>query len=210
MSEEYWNKKHKEGWANKADLKSSLFAEYAVKYFPKSGKILELGTGKGGDAKFFGSLGYEVVATDYSKEALEIAKGHISGVELIYLDTSTGLPFPDGSFDVVYSHMALHYFDEKTTRRIFEDIQRVLKPNGIFATITNTTDDPEAKDSVFTELEPDFYRNNEMGIVKRYFSVSSMKEFTRGLFEPILLDNKGEAVYKTTLKSLVRFIGKKK
>ena len=51
MSQEYWNKKHLEKYS-KANWvsKPSIFAEQAVKFFPKVGKLLELGTGQGGDA----------------------------------------------------------------------------------------------------------------------------------------------------------------
>ena len=105
--------------------------------------MLEIGTGQGGDAVYFKSLGYEVVATDYSTAALESAKSWVKGVEFLNVDTAAGLPFADQTFDVVYSHLALHYFNSEVTKKIFTDIYRVLKPGGIFAAITNTVTDPE-------------------------------------------------------------------
>lgn len=42
--------------------KPSLFAETVIQYFPKSGKILELGAGHGQDTVFFTKQGYEVVS----------------------------------------------------------------------------------------------------------------------------------------------------
>ena len=71
MTIEYWNKTHKEKyskteWAHKP----SIFATQAIKFFPNTGKLLEIGTGQGGDANFFQSLGYEITATDYSDESL--------------------------------------------------------------------------------------------------------------------------------------------
>lgn len=210
MTREYWNRKFAEkGFNGDWAIKPSMFSEYAVAFFPKTGKILEIGTGNGGDANYFQSLGYEVIATDFSEEALKIARTNSRNIEFINLDTSEGLPFEDKSFDVVYSHMALHYFDQKTTRKIFEDIHRVLKTGGVFATMTNTSEDPEKKSPGFIELEPDFYKDMEKNIVKRYFSVESMQKFAENLFQTTALDNQGEAVYKSKLKSLVRFIGKK-
>ena len=208
MTKEYWDKKHIGNFDGDWFSKPSQFAQYAVSFFPKTGKILEIGTGKGGDANFFQSLGYEVIATDFSSEALKIAEENFKNVKFINLDTSQGLPFQDKSFDVVYSHMALHYFDEKTTDRIFRDIHRVLKYNGLFATITNTTDDPENEARDYVQLEVGFYKNISKNIMKRYFSIESMKKFIESLFEIIILDNRGEA-YKDKIKTLIRFIGKK-
>lgn len=205
MTREYWDKKFIQVWDNDISLIPSIFAKYAVSFFPKHGKILEIGTGKGGDANFFQLLGYEVVATDYSAEALKIAKKNFKNIKFINLDTREGLPFTDESFDVVYSHMALHYFDEMTTRKIFQDIYRVLKHGGIFSTMTNTIDDT-GKGSI--EIENDFYKNPE-SISRRYFSVDSMKRFTKDLFKTIVLDNKGESNYKNDIKTLIRFVGNK-
>ena len=209
MTQAYWNKKHTGNFDGDWSNKPSIFAEYAVEFFPKEGKILEIGTGKGGDAGFFHSRGYEVVATDFSEEAIKFARKNFKGVEFIRLDTAQGLPFENNSFDVVYSHMSLHYFDAQTTRKIFEDIHRVLKPNGIFATITNTIDDTEQEANDFEKLEEGFYKNTSKNISKRYFSTKSMEGFASGLFKTILLDSKGEVAYKERIKTLVRFVGKK-
>lgn len=206
MSKEYWNKKHSEDYS-KTDwaYKPSIFATQAIKYFPSTGKILEIGTGQGGDAEYLHSLGYEVIATDYSDAAIESAAKRVSGVEFMNVDTSQGLPFAGSSFDVVYSHMAIHYFDAETTRKVFEDIYRILKPGGIIAVITNTVDDTDKNESI--ELEPGYYQDPK-GIKKRYFSIESMDKFTRGLFETVLLDANGET-YKDDINTLIRFIGKK-
>lgn len=209
MTQEYWDKKHSGILDSKITSEPSAFARYAVDFFPKTGKILDIGTGKGGDANFFKSLGYEVIATDFSSEALKIAEENFKNIKFINLDTSKGLPFNDKHFDIVYSQMALHYFDEKTTNYIFKDIYRVLKVGGIFATITNTTDDTSKGTDDYVKIEPDFYRNTLRGITKRYFSIESMSKFIKDLFEIIILDNKGKLYYKNNL-SLIRFIGKKK
>lgn len=209
MSEKYWDTTHLEKYKNSDWVKkSSIFSKFAVDFFLKTGKLLEIGTGQGGDANFFNLLGYEVTATDFSEEALRLAGSDFKNINFINLDTSKGLPFENESFDVVYSHMALHYFDKLTSEKVFKDIHRVLKPNGILATITNTMDDSEKETYNYAIIEPGFYHDPK-GITKRYFSVDSMGEFTKDLFETIILDNKGET-YKDDLNTLVRFIGKKK
>jgi SAM-dependent methyltransferase len=208
MTVDYWNKTHTEKYS-KADwaYKPSIFAEQIVQFLPKTGRLLEIGTGQGGDADYFQSLGYQVIATDYSDEAIKNARDRVKKVEFMNLDTSEGLPFEDESFEVVYSHMALHYFDAETTAKIMRDIHRVLKPNGIFATITNTMNDPEKEDYDYIELEPGYYQDPK-GIKKRYFSVESMEGFTKNLFQPIILGADG-TTYKDVDPDLTRFIGKK-
>ena len=43
--------------------KPNLFAQEAIKYFPKYARILELGAGQGQDSRFFAEHGYEVVSS---------------------------------------------------------------------------------------------------------------------------------------------------
>ena len=40
------------------------------------------------------------------------------------------LPFPDGSFDVVFSRFSLYYFQEEALAKLLTDIHRVLRPEG--------------------------------------------------------------------------------
>jgi ubiquinone/menaquinone biosynthesis C-methylase UbiE len=209
MTKAYWDKSHLEKYS-KADWahKPSMFAEQAVTFFPKTGTLLEIGTGQGGDAEYFQSLGYEVTATDYSDEAIKSAQSKIKNVHFINFDTAKGFLFEDQSFDIVYSHMALHYFDAETTDKIFKDIYRILKPQGIFAMIVNTIDDPEKEEFNYIKIESDYYQDPK-GIKKRYFSTGSMKEFTEELFQTLLLDAEGRT-YKDLNPNLIRFIGRKK
>ena len=208
MTINYWNKTHTEKYS-KTDwvTKPSIFAKQCVEFFPRIGTLLEIGTGQGGDAEYFQSLGYEVTATDYSDEALKIAKARVKNVNFMNVDTVAGLPFDDESFNIVYSHMALHYFDAKVTEKVFMDIHRVLKRGGIFATITNTMNDPEKEEYNYIELDLGYYQDPQ-GIRKRYFSVDDMGHFTEDLFEPVLLDAKGRT-YKDPDPDLTRFVGKK-
>lgn len=208
MSKSYWDRVHKNKY-NQADWsqKPSIFAIQAVEYFPRSGTLLEIGTGQGGDADFFQLQGYKVTATDYSENAVTSARERVKNVDFQTIDTAQGLPFSDNSFDVIYSHLALHYFDAETTRKVFADIHRILKSGGIFATLANTIEDPEIVEYSYEKLDDGFYRDPR-GIEKRYFSVKTMAAFTNGLFQPLLIDNEG-ATYKDEIATLIRFIGKK-
>lgn len=190
--------------------KPSIFAEQAIVYFPKQGKILELGAGQAQDSCFFAGQGYEVTATDIEDTALELAgkkaaDQHVT-VELQKVDLREALPFADESYDIVYAHLSLHYFDHETTQRLFSEIHRVLKPGGVFAFFVNSVNDPEYQTGV--ELEPDYFQIGKAS--KRYFSEQTAREFAKA-FEVALLDEQGET-YKDSVQgihNLVRFIGTK-
>lgn len=207
-----WSQLHKDyaskDWVNKP----SLFAETASTYFPEKGKVLDLGAGQGQDSRFFADHGYQVVSTDIEKDALELSKTKLSDkqkrlIDLRAVDLSNELPFDSASFDVVYAHLSLHYFDKETTLRLFGEIQRVLKPGGVFAFFVNSVHDPECKSG--KEIEPDFFQIDKTS--KRYFSVESARNLVK-YFDTMLLDDHGET-YKDSAKgvhNLVRFIGTKR
>ncbi|MFA5004279.1 MAG: methyltransferase domain-containing protein [Candidatus Saccharimonadales bacterium] len=207
-----WGNVHKNNYA-KSDWvdKPSLFAETAITYFPKSGKVLELGAGQGQDSRYFAEHGYEVVSTDLEPTALEIGAQKLppelaKKVTFTQVDLHKELPFENELFDVVYAHLSLHYFDTETTHQLFGEVHRVLKPGGVLAIFTNSTSDPEYKTG--EEIEPDFFRIGE--VEKRYFSVETMRPYVQYL-EIKLLDDHGET-YKDSAKGvhgLIRFIGTK-
>lgn len=192
--------------------KPSLFAEWAIQYFPKNGKITDIGGGQGQDSVFFANAGYNVTLIDISKKAFEYAKKQIprklkNQIHMVETDISKPLPLENDSVDVAYAHLTLHYFNHKTTRKIFEDIYRILKPEGIVVALFNSINDPEYNQG--KEIEPDVFEID--GIAKRYFSVKTLKPFVE-MFEVIILDNKGET-YKDSAKgihNLIRFVGRKK
>lgn len=202
---EIWQKIHsnysKQDWVNKP----SIFAEQVLNYFPSSGLVIELGGALGQDSAFFSTKGYDVLLTDLSDEVLKEATQR-QELKTKQVDISKSLSFADNSFDVVYAHLSLHYFDKNKTQEIFDEIRRILKPEGVLAALFNSVTDPEY--GTGTKIEDDFFEIDS--IKKRFFSVSSLKEFIDG-FEILLLDDQGET-YKDTakgIKNLIRFVGRK-
>jgi len=211
MPENIWSEIHshyeKQDWINKP----SLFAKEVVKYFPSSGKVLDLGAGQGQDSRYFAKKGYEVVSTDVSDSALAINREKIpddikSKISVQELDLSKKFTYPDESFDVVYAHLSLHYFDKETTIKIFSEIERILKSGGVIAFLVNSTNDPEYGTGL--KIEDDFFEIDKT--LKRYFSVQTVKDFISE-FETIILDDSGET-YKDKAKglhNLIRYVGTK-
>jgi SAM-dependent methyltransferase len=110
-------------------------------------KILGLGAGHGRDTTFFASNGIEVEALDYSLAAVEILdkiakEKRLSIKSQIFDLKSRPLPFPDGNFNAVYSHMLLNMkFTLDELHFIFSEIRRVLKPRGLnFFSVRNHND----------------------------------------------------------------------
>lgn len=206
---EVWKNLHtsyqKQDWTDRP----SLFAEAVSPYLPATGKILELGAGLGQDSNFFVKAGYEVVCTDIETTSLvdslsNIVDEHKKRITVDRVDLREPLPYENGSFDVVYAHLSLHYFGREMTQKIVNEIERVLKPGGLFAFITNSIHDPEYRTGL--ELEPDFFQIGK--VTKRYFSLDYTRQLTSN-FLPCLIDDRGET-YKDRAKGihhLIRFIG---
>lgn len=205
MTNEGWNKLHSnyksQDWVNKP----SIFATQVLSFFPKNSRVLELGGALGQDSDFFKKNGNDVLLTDLSEDVLlEAKKKYDLNVQMI--DISEPLPFEDGTFDVVYAHLSLHYFDTETTHKVFAEIYRVLKKGGLCCALFNSIHDPEYSNG--NKIENYYFEVG--GIKKRYFDTEEVKRFSSE-FKTILLDDQGES-YKDNIKGikgLVRFVGKK-
>jgi SAM-dependent methyltransferase len=206
MDNQRWIHKHSDYSKQDWITKPSIFAEQIIEYLPSKGHVLELGAGHGQDGIYFAEQGFTVLSTDLEPASLKKNSEGISGFSAAQLDLNQPFPFKNESFDAVYAHLALHYFDEQTTKRIFDDIYRVLKPNGILAFLVNSTSDPEY--GTGNKLQDGFFETD--GTKKRFFTVEDANKFASH-FTPLLTDNSGET-YKDIAKgvhNLIRFVGKK-
>jgi SAM-dependent methyltransferase len=97
-------------------------------------RVLEAGTGLGGDAARFARLApqAEVVAIDLSV-GVEVAARRFGGPEnLHYLQADImRLPFREGSFDFVSSDQVIHHTPD--ARRAFANLAALLAPGGVLA-----------------------------------------------------------------------------
>ena len=155
-------------------------------------------------------MGYEVTATDIEETALKLAENKAKDkavrVEFKKVDFREELPFGNESFDVIYAHQSLHYFDKEATLRLFGEIQPELKKGGVFAFLVNSVYDPEYKTG--KEFESDYFQIGKTA--KRYFSEKTAREFAQW-FDVNLLDELAET-YKDSVigvHNLIRFIGRK-
>jgi ubiquinone/menaquinone biosynthesis C-methylase UbiE len=94
-------------------------------------RLLEIGCGMGTDLASFARGGANVMAVDLTPRHLGIARQRLQveghPVRLVRSDGEV-LPFPDNTFDVVYSFGVLHH--TPGTEKAIEEVRRVLRPGG--------------------------------------------------------------------------------
>jgi len=167
---------NKQVWKNKWRGRTEPVNPFARSLAKKvrKGNLLDVGCGNGTDSLFFVTHGLTVTATDFSKSGIDIlrvaAKERELPITMLLHDTAKKFPFKNSSFDVIYAHLALHYFNDTTTRKIFAEMKRLLKPGGLFFVKCKSTDD--ALYGVGTEVGPDMYRSDH---TRHFFSREYMK-----------------------------------
>ena len=84
----------------------------ALEGLPVVKSVLDIGTGTGLFAQQFAALGLQVTGLDVNPEMLEAARQHVPG-GVFKEGVAEKLPFPDGSFDLVFMGLLLHETDDR-------------------------------------------------------------------------------------------------
>jgi SAM-dependent methyltransferase len=183
---EVWNKVYKSDNSFFGEEPSS-FALLSFNHLKTNNatKVLELGAGHGRDTIFFASNGIEVEALYYSVAAVKIldkiTKEKRLPIKPQIFDLKSRLPFPDGNFNAVYSHMLLNMrFSLEELHFIFSEINRVLKPKGLnFFSVRNHNDKSYGKGR---EVDKGIYDIG--GFQIRFFTEKEIQDLTtEGGFE---------------------------
>jgi len=131
--------------ANRYDRESRIwnwrvarnFAAAVAKWGITSGEALDIGSGSGKLAIAFAEMfpGVKVTGLDLSDIVLEMArdnaqKAGVSSRVSFEKGDAEDMPFDDGTFNLVISSSTLHLLNNPL--RMFDEIQRVLKPDGRF------------------------------------------------------------------------------
>jgi SAM-dependent methyltransferase len=112
------------------DLKAIKIAKLIGAYSGQpSRRMLEIGTGSGGIAHYFGPSG--AMAWDVDAIDIEDVRLVSEGYRFTKVD-GVVLPFADDSFDVVVSnHVIEHVGDDEQQVRHLQELARVMRPGGI-------------------------------------------------------------------------------
>ncbi len=105
-------------------------------------RILEVGCGTGSNIWYMGREGFATYGIDGSKTAIDIAKkrmkdelGEEANVNLTVGDIIQ-LPYEDGFFDAVVDLECIYANNLGNSKKIIEEIHRVLKPGGMFYSLS--------------------------------------------------------------------------
>ena len=170
----YWNEDHKK----RPPHKHSKFIEEKEVLFPRNAKVLDLGGGKGADAKFMNSKGHDVTILDISDLAKnEFEKFKLDVNYIVHDIADVPYNFSGNMFDVVYSHFALHYFNSEEMVNIYKEIFRILKDDGVaYIAVKSPNDLKEMTLEIKNgkEIEKGFFLSG--GITKARFSKEQIEK----------------------------------
>ena len=95
-------------------------------------KVLEIGIGQGTDLLQFGKAGAHCHGVDITDNHIALTNKNfdLHGIPVdIRKADATRLPFPDATFDCVYSFGVIHHIPE--AEQVIAEVRRVLKPGGV-------------------------------------------------------------------------------
>ncbi len=173
-----WNELHKD-FASKNPMKYDDWLEEFEDIISKvDTEIIDLGCGvTGNNTLYLLEKGKKVISCDFAEEALNrVSK--IEGAKTLLFDMLEVFPFENNKTDLIIADLSLHYFKMEDTKRIINEIKRVLKPNGYLLFRVNSINSTEYKELVEAGnelLEPNLFFNKNME--KRFFSSENIKEF---------------------------------
>ena len=142
-------------------------------------QVVDLGCGQGHDVAAFTRAGHDAYGLDYSPEAVRLARRMLAEAGDVEADTkicrhdlAEGLPYPDGVFDGIFSHLAIQYFDEPTTLAIGQEIARIVRPGGLLVLVVKSVDDPYCGQGRAVAHHTWIRK----GRIRRFFSEGELKE----------------------------------
>lgn len=157
------------------------------------GKWLNLAAGDGRYNNVLLRKADEVVASDIDKNALNklgdtTPEKYRSRLQIKVFDITKRFPFNDNTFDGVFCVGTLHLLPKHVFREIFNEMNRVLKPNGKiiidFATDVKRIS-PEGKAVTFGD-EPQYALNEAREILKDLFKNYEIETYESEVSEELL------------------------
>ncbi len=182
---EYWDEYFKSK-SSKEPMQDDWLIPY-LSLLKSSNKIIDLGCGDGADTFFLCKQGIDLIACDFSAQALKRIKKRCPEIKTMCFDMEKGLPFEDNSIDIIISDLSLHYFNWEPTVNIVKEILRVNTPNGYLLGRVNSIKDINFGAMKGAEIERNYYYFNKC--LKRFFNPNDIRNLF-GEWEEIFLEEK--------------------
>ena len=127
-------------WYNK-DLDADLREHFLRTMNITKGRLLDLGTGPATQAIELSKLGFQVIATDISENAITRAKSMSKGVEFI-VDDILESKLKDDSFDYIFDRGCFHVLEPSSRQRYVSQVSRILRDRGLLLLKTFSAKEP--------------------------------------------------------------------
>jgi ubiquinone/menaquinone biosynthesis C-methylase UbiE len=108
-------------------------------HFESASKVLDFGCGSGLWASLFDGLQY--TGCDQNKQMIKAASERLPKHTFILQDSWDKLPFPDESFDVIFTRAVIQHNSEKDKNKLLPELFRVLKTGGHYMCAETTIPD---------------------------------------------------------------------
>ncbi len=123
--------------------KTTLFPMLKKELHGAERTLLDFGCGTGRFSRDLAKLiRGSVTAVDVTRELLKLAS---TSPNVTYKLVDETLPFPDASFDVVWSCLVLGGLQDLQLKKSIDEIERVLRPGGLFFYVENTARVPNSE-----------------------------------------------------------------
>ena len=130
--EERYRAIHEKGLRWAGERPTPIVAETAARYCPPGAAILEIGCGEGRDARRLLELGYNLLATDASPEAVAFCRRSMPEQAARFAVLDCLRDEAEADYDMIYAVAVLHMLVPDEDRRGFYRFLRDhLKPDGV-------------------------------------------------------------------------------